>query len=134
MRQTVSATPRVSILRENTSTAFRSSTTDPFHSLRKRRIIATAGGSYDVPAFRLALSHPAAFATSSRIPNATPQTVPHEAAMVADLGRGQRARAAYARSYSGDAIGTSPGVFPMEGLLIFAGIVVRDRNWGRSPD
>jgi hypothetical protein len=54
--------------------------------------------------------------------------------MVANLDRGQRVRAAYARSYSGDAIGTSPGVFPMEGLLIFAGIVVRDRNWGRSPN
>jgi hypothetical protein len=69
---------------------------------------------HDVPAFRLALSLPAAVATSSRIPNATTQTVPHEAAMVPDLGRGQRARAAYARSDSGDAIGTAPGVFPME--------------------
>jgi hypothetical protein len=97
-------------------------------------MISTVGGYHDVPAFSLTLSLPAAFATSERIPNAATQTVPHEAAMVADLDRGQRARAAYARSYSGDAIGTSPGVFPMEGLLIFAGIVVRDRNWGRSPD
>ena len=97
-------------------------------------MIATAGGSYDVPAFRLALSLPAAVATSARIPNATTRTVPHEAAMVPDLDHGQRARAAYARSYSGDAIGNLAGCVSDEGLVSFAGIAVRDRNWGRSPD
>jgi len=35
--------------------------------------------------------------------------------LVPDLDRGQRTRAGSARSYSGDAIRTSPGVFPMEG-------------------
>jgi hypothetical protein len=67
-------------------------------------MIATAGGNYAVPAFRPAASSRSAVATSSRIPNATPQAVPHEAAMVSYLDCGVRARAACDRRAAGNAL------------------------------
>ena len=57
-------------------------------------MIASAGGTYGVPAFRPAASLPATFATCSWIPNTTAPAVPHEAAMDADLDRGVCARVA----------------------------------------
>src|SRR5690242_13815406 len=75
MRQTVSATPRVSILRENPITDSRSSATDPFHSLRKRRMIATAGGVYDVPAFRPTSQSRSAVTAYSSIPHTTVRAI-----------------------------------------------------------
>ena len=68
-------------------------TTNPFHSFAKRRIIATAGGTYAVPAFRPSSSLHAAVATCSWIPNTTPPAVPDQAAMVGHLDRSECALA-----------------------------------------
>jgi len=48
-------------------------------------MITSAGGGYEVPAFRPTSSLPATFATSSRIPNTTPPAIPHEAGVVGHL-------------------------------------------------
>jgi hypothetical protein len=66
-------------------------------------MIATAGGNYAVPAFRATSPRPSAVATSSRIPNATPPAIPHEATMVADLDSRLGTHAAGYSRYSFDA-------------------------------
>jgi|SRR5580704_11619109 hypothetical protein len=65
--------------------------------------LTDTGGTYAVPAFRPASSLPAAVATCSWIPNATPPAIPHEATMVADLDSRLGTHAAGYSRYSFDA-------------------------------